>query len=202
MHIVINRYAGAAVKAEEALPKVRKEFVPLLKGCEGFLGYATLPTEQGDVVAFLIWENAKAVMNNREKIRTWVQANLKGFEEPTERFLGEVLVHAAVAPQGSGSDQSLYCLVRKAEGILTDGPQRQNSGEMLEAAQNVPGFRGMYCAPSDDDPTRGVVILLCDTREQATAVHEATIAISRRNQPNMTFRVAASGQTAILASGL
>jgi heme-degrading monooxygenase HmoA len=201
MHIVISRYAGAADKVEEALPKVHEEFVPFLKGCHGFLGYVALPTEQGDVVAFHIWETADAVANSRDKIRSWVQATLKGFEEPTERFPGEVLLHSVVAPQSGGPDQSLYCLVRQAEGIVTGGSQRQNLEEMLAAAKSVPGFRGMYCAPFDDDPTRGVVILLCDTREQAFAVHEATIAISRRNQPNMTFRVAASGQTAILAMG-
>jgi hypothetical protein len=79
-HIVISRYAGAAEKAEAALPKVRQEFVPLVKGCEGFLCYATLPTEQGDVVACLIWEDAGAMAASRDKIRTWAQANLQGFE--------------------------------------------------------------------------------------------------------------------------
>jgi heme-degrading monooxygenase HmoA len=199
MHIVLNRYAGAAEKAEAALPKVREDFVPFVQGCEGFLGYATLPTEQGDVVACLIWEDAQAVASNREKIRGWVRENLQGFEEPTERFVGEVAMHSIVAPLGNGPDQSLYCLIRKSEGVPPDESQRHLFEGRLAAAEKLPGFRGMYLARSDDDPTRGVMVLFCDTKEQAAAVHEATAAMAAKDQPSLRLRVAASGQTAILA---
>lgn len=201
MHIAIIRYVGAAGKIEEFLPAVRQQFVPLLKACKGFLGYATMPSEQGDIVGFLIWESAEAVLSSSAEIRGWVQTNLKGLDEPAERFFGTVAMHSVVAPQSSGSGQPLYCLIRKSEEIPTDGSMRQNVEEMLAAAEKLPGFRGMYFARSYDDPTRGAAVLFCDTKEEAMAVHETTLAISRRNLPNVRPRVAASGQTAILATG-
>jgi heme-degrading monooxygenase HmoA len=199
MYINISRYAGAAGKIGEAAPKVQQGFVPMLKGQNGFHGYAAFGSEQGDVVAITIWENADALTNSRDSIRAWVQNNLQGFDEPTERFHGEVGPHAIVAPQSGGQDQSLYCMVRKSEDVPTDGSQRQNVEEMLATAQKSPGFRGAYFVRSHDNPARGAAVLFCDTREQGTAVHEETMAISRRNQPNLTLRVAASGKTAVLA---
>ena len=199
MHITLSRYAGAAGKVGEAAPKVQQGLVPLLKGCGGFLGYAALASEQGDVVSCTIWESAAAAAGSRGKIRGWVRGNLKGFEEPTERFSGTVGMHSVVSPQSGGLGQSLHCLVRKSEGVPTDGSQRQNVEEMLAAARTSPGFRGAYFARSDDDPSRGAAILFCDTQEHAAAVHEATMAISRRNRPDIAVRVAASGKTAVLA---
>jgi heme-degrading monooxygenase HmoA len=201
MHVIINRYAGAARKAEALLPIIRQEFVPLLKGCEGFLGYATFPSEQGDVVACLIWEDAGAAAASRDRIRRWVQDHLKGFEEPTERFSGMVRVHSIVAPQGSASDKPLYCLIRKSEALPPDGSQRQHFEERLAAAKKHVGFRGMYLARSDEDPTRGAMVLFCDTEEQANAVHEATSTMAGKDQPDIRLRVAATGYTAVLAMG-
>jgi heme-degrading monooxygenase HmoA len=199
MYINISRYAGAAGKIGEAAPKVQQGFVPMLKGQQGFHGYAAFASEQGDIVAITIWENADALTNSRDSIRAWVQNNLQGFDEPTERFHGEVGPHAIVAPQSGGQDQSLYCMVRKSEDVPTDGSQRQNVEEMLATARKSPGFRGAYFVRSHDNPARGAAVVFCDTREQGTAVHEETMAISRRNQPNLTLRVAASGKTAVLA---
>jgi heme-degrading monooxygenase HmoA len=199
MYININRYAGAAGKIGEAAPKSQRGFVPILKGQPGFLGYANFATEQGDVVALHIWETAEALMNSRDKIRAWVSANLPDFLEPTERFHGEVGPHATIAPQSGGLGQSLYCIIRKSEGLPTDGSQRQNVEEMLAAAQKSPGFRGAYFARSADDPTRGASVLFCDTQEHAAAVHEEAMAISRKNQPNIALRMGTSGKTAILA---
>ena len=38
MHVILSRYAGLAPRAEQAAPKVREGFVPLIRGCPGFLG--------------------------------------------------------------------------------------------------------------------------------------------------------------------
>src|SRR4051812_48370987 len=99
MYINISPYAGGAGKIGEVAPKVQQGLVPLLKEQQGFLGYATFATEQGDAVALSIWENGGAMANSRGKINEWVQTNLAGFEEPTERFHGEVGQHAIAAPQ-------------------------------------------------------------------------------------------------------
>ena len=199
MYINVARYAGAAGKIGDAAPKVQQGFVPMLKGQQGFLGYAAFASEQGDVVALHVWENADALENSREKIRGWVTSNLTGFEEPTERVHGEVGPHAIIAPQSGGQGQSLYCIVRKAENLASVAVHRPVVEEMLAAVKKVPGFRGGYWFRSADDQSRGASVLFCDTREHAQAAHETSMAIMRQHQPKVTVRVAASGETAILA---
>ena len=154
---------------------------------------------QGDIVALHIWENADALEHTREKIREWVTSNLTGFEEPTERVHGEVGPHAIVAPQSGGQGQSLYCIVRKAENLASVAVHRPVVEEMLAAVKKVPGFRGGYWFRSADDQSRGASVLFCDTREHAQAAHETTMAIMQKHQPNVTVRVAASGQTSVMA---
>jgi hypothetical protein len=129
-----------------------------------------------------------------------VQDNIKGgATEPTDYFHGDVGPHAFVALQSGNADQSLYCVVRRSEGLSAAGSQLENVEEMLAAAQKSPGFRGAYFARSADNTTRGIGVLFCDTRDHATAVHVATLAISRKNWPNITVRVVASGETIVLA---
>jgi heme-degrading monooxygenase HmoA len=199
MYINISRYAGAVGKIGEAAPKVRQGFVPMLKGQPGFLGYAAFASEQGDIVAITTWEHADALTKSRDKIRGWVNSNLAGFDEPTERFRGEVGPHAIAAPQSGGQDQSLYCMVRKAENLPPTATQRPVVEEMLAATRKVPGFRGAYWLRSADDPSRGASVLFFDDREHAAAAHEAALAVMRTHQPNVAVRVAASGRTAVLA---
>lgn len=82
MHISIARYAGAAGKIGAVAPKVQQGFVPLLKSQRGFLGYAAFTSEQDDIVALHLWENADALASSRGKLHEWIQANLSGFAEP------------------------------------------------------------------------------------------------------------------------
>ncbi len=199
MYINISRYAGAAGKIGEAAPKVQQGFVPMLKGQPGFLGYAAFASEQGDIVALHIWENADALTNSRDKIRGWVQSNLTGFDEPTERFTAEVGLHAIAEPQSGGPSQSLYCMVRKAENLPSQDINRPITEALLATIQKTPGFRGVYFARSADDPTRGASVLFCDTREHAAAAHEASLAVRRERRPQSPVRVAASGMTAGVA---
>jgi heme-degrading monooxygenase HmoA len=199
MHVTITRYAGRAGKIGEAAPKVQQGFVPMLKGRPGFQGYAAFASEQGDIIACTIWASAEAAAHSRDEVRGWVRRNLPGFMEPTERFSGPVGPHAIVSPQSGGPDQSLYCMVRKAENLPPSGVQRPVVEAMLAAVRKVPGFRGAYWLRSEDDPTRGASVLFCDTREHAAAVHEATLAIMRQSQPHVIVRVAGSGKTSVLA---
>jgi heme-degrading monooxygenase HmoA len=199
MHVIITRYAGMAGKIGEAAPKVQQGFVPMLKGQPGFQGYAAFASEQGDIIACAIWESAAAAANSRNDVRGWVRRNLPGFMEPTERFSGPVGPHAIVSPQSGGPGQSLHCMVRKAEDLPPSEVQRPVVEEMLAAVRKVPGFRGAYWLRSEDDPSRGASVLFCDTREHAHAAHEAALAVMREHQPNVAVRVAASGQTSVLA---
>lgn len=199
MHVIITRYAGMAGKIGEAAPKVQQGFVPMLKGQQGFHGYAAFASEQGDIIACAIWESAAAAANSRDDVRGWVRRNLAGFMEPTERFSGPVGPRAIVSPQSGGPGQSLHCMVRRAENLPPSEVQRPVVEEMLAAVQKVPGFRGAYWLRSEDDPTRGASVLFCDTREHAHAAHEAALAVVRERQPSVTVRDAASGKTSVLA---
>jgi hypothetical protein len=199
MHVTISRYAGAAGRIGEAAPKVQQGFVPMLNGQQGFLVYAAFASEQGDIVAILIWERAAAAASSRDKIRGWVQGNLTGFDEPTERFSGDVGLHTILAPPSGGQDQPLYCMVRTVENLASNDMNRPITEAVLAAAQKQPGFRGAYFARSDDDPTRGASVLFYDNRENAAAAHDVSLPIVRERRPESPIRVAASGMTSVLA---
>ena len=199
MYISIARYAGMAGKIATAAPKVQRGLVPMLKDQPGFLGYAALASEQGDVVTIGIWMDAAAMTSARPKIGAWVTANLTGFDEPTERVHGAVGTHVIAEPQSGGQGQSLYCLIRKAEGLSAKALQDEARDAMVATAKQAPGFRGIYYVRSVENPSQGTSVLLCDTREHAAAIHETTSDISMRRQPHVNVRVAASGQTAVLA---
>jgi heme-degrading monooxygenase HmoA len=199
MHLIITRYVGMAGKIGAAAPKVQQGFVPMLKGQRGFHGYAAFASEQGDIVACTIWESAESAACSRNDVRGWVRRNLPAFNEPTERFSGPVGPHAIVSPQSGGPDQSLYCMVRKAENLPSTEIQRPVVEAMLAVVRTLPGFRGAYWLRSEDDPTRGASVLFCDTREHAHAAHEAALAVMREHRPNVAVRVAASGTTSVLA---
>lgn len=199
MYANISRYAGAAGKMLWAGSKAEQGLVPLLKAQPGFLGYAALASEQGDTVSFHLWQDAHSLASVRDKIGTWVSTNLPDLGEPTERFNGEVSQHGMASPQSGGQGQSLCCLLRKAENLPAEAVQRTVRDEMLAAAQKAPGFRGVYYIRSAENAALGASVLFCDTREHATAIHDATVAIMAKQQPNVTIRVAASGDTAVLA---
>ena len=198
MYANIARYAGAAGKIGDAAEKVRQGLLPLFREQKGFLGYAAFASEQGDGVSIHLWESAEAWADCREKIRAWVQPNIPDFLDPTERVQGEVQRHAIAEPQSGGQGQSLYCLIRKAENLGAEmrGAARD---EMLDASRKAAGFRGVYYMRSTNNPSLGASVLFCDTREHAAAVHETTAAIARERQPDVNVRVAASGQTTVLA---
>ncbi|WP_043345045.1 antibiotic biosynthesis monooxygenase [Belnapia moabensis] len=199
MHIMISRYAGAAGMTAEAAPKAQHGLVPILKDQPGFYGYAAFGSEQGDIVSVSVWESGTAAAEARPKIGEWVSGNLAGLSQPTERFLGDVGPHAMATPQSGGSAQSLYCMVRKAENLPSTAIQQPVVEEMLATTQKVPGFRGAYWLRSADDQTRGASVLFFDNREHAWEAHETALAVMNKHQPNVSVRVAASGQTAVLA---
>jgi hypothetical protein len=201
MHVILRRYAGAADRVEEAARRVQAGLVPLLKSHRGFHRYAAFASERGDIISCSVYGDAAAAARSHEQVRGWVQANLKDIlpDAPPEGFSGPVGPHAIVSPQSGGPDQSLYCFVRKSENLPPAESMRPIIEAMLAAVQKAPGFRGGYFLRSADDPTRGASVLFCDTREHAAAVHEATLAIMRKNQPHVMVRVAGSGTTSVLA---
>jgi heme-degrading monooxygenase HmoA len=199
MHVILSRYAGLASRIGEAAPRVREGFVPLLKGCRGFLGYAALASEQGDILSILIWEDAAAAAASRERIRGWVRDNLRGVapEEPTERAAGDVMLHALAEPQSGGYGQSLYCVVRRYEGAPPEAEARPLVEKVLGGLRKGQGFRGAYVVRDPPDAGRLMSVLLCDTREHAERLfREVTQAAMPQG---MSQRVVASGQTAVLA---
>ena len=199
MHVVISRYAGLAPRAEEAAPKVREGFVPLLKGCRGFLGYAALASEQGDILAITVWQDAAAAADNRERIRGWVRENLRGLapDEPTERLPGDVVEHAMAEPQSGGPGQSLCCMVRRYGGVPPEGEMRPLVQQTLDRLRKAEGFRGAYVVRDPQDAGRLTSVALFDSRAGAERLfREVTQAAM---PPGMTQRVLGSGQTAVLA---
>jgi hypothetical protein len=137
--------------------------------------------------------------NSRDKITEWIQTNLSEFAEPTERFNGTLGLHAIVAPQSGGQGQSLYCMVRKSENIPGSDTMVPVVKEAVDNTRKATGFRGAYFARSADDQNRGASVLFLDNRQHAFAAHEAGVATMHKRLPGVSIRVAASGQTAVLA---
>jgi len=198
MYLNIHRYAGIAAKIGERAAITQQGLVPLLKGQPGFLGYAAFASEQGDGISLHIWENADALAHSREKIRAWVQTNSPAFLDPAERFHGEVTHHALAAPQSGDQGQSLYCMIRQSDNVPTGAGEHTLRSDLTDAVQKVSGFRGIYFLRNQEDTTRAASVLFCDTREHATAAHQAALAATHKNDKQIIVRVAASGQTAVL----
>src|SRR3712207_5677623 len=160
MHVILSRYAGLAPRAEQAAPKVREGFVPLIKGCPGFLGYAALASEQGDIWAITIWEDAAAAAGSRDRIRGWVRDNLRGIapEEPTERIPCDASLHALADPQSGGAGQSLYCVIRQYEGAPDERELRPIAEKVIAEYRKAEGFRGVYVLRNAQDARRSLSV--------------------------------------------
>jgi hypothetical protein len=128
-----------------------------------------------------------------------VRDNLRGIapEEPTERSAGDVMARALAEPQGGGAGRSLYCMVRRYEGVPPEGEIRPLVERVLNGLRRGEGFRGAYVVRDARDAGRLTSVLSCDTRESTERLfREVTQAAM---PPGMTQRVVASGQTAVLA---
>jgi quinol monooxygenase YgiN len=198
MDLNISRYASIAEKIGEAAAKTQQGLVPLLKGQPGCLGYAALASEQGDGISLHVWENADALARSRDKIRTSVQANSAAFLNPDERFHGAVTQHALAAPQSGGQGQSLYCMIRQPDNVPAGAGEARLRQDPTDAVRKVAGFCGIYFLRNQEDMSRAVSVLFCDNHEHAMAAHQAALAATDRNDRQITVRVAASGQTAVL----
>jgi heme-degrading monooxygenase HmoA len=199
MHVILSRYAGLASRIEEAAAKVEQGFVPLIRGCPGFRGYAALASEQGDIWAVTVWEDAAAAAGSRDRIRGWVRDNLRGVapEEPTERSAGDAMLHALAEPRDGGRDQSLYCVVRRYEGAPPEERIRPIAEGVISKYRQAEGFRGIYVVRDPRDASRLTSVALFDSRESAERLfREVTQAAMPQG---MTQTVLASGQTAVLA---
>ena len=198
MYLNISHYAGMADKIGEGAAKTQQGLVPLLRSQPGFLGYAAFASEQGDGISLHIWENADALNQSRDKIRTWVQANSAAFLDPTKRFHGEVTHHALTAPQSGGLRQSLYCMIRQSDNVPTGAEEPTLWDGLTDAVQKVSGFRRIYFLRHQEDRSRAASVLFCDSGEHAMAAHLAALAATYSINQQITVRVTASGQTAVL----
>ncbi len=81
--------------------------------------------------------------NARPKIGAWVTDNLTGFDESTERVHGVVGTHVIAEPRSGSQGQSLYCLIRKAEGLSAKALQDEARDAMVAATKQASGFRGI-----------------------------------------------------------
>ena len=199
MHVILSRYAGLASRIEEAAPKVEQGFVPLIRGCPGFRGYAALASEQGDIWAVTVWEDAAAAAASRDKIRGWVRDNLRGIapEEPTERSAGDVMLHVEAQARGGGGDRPLHCVVRRYEGAPPEERIRPIAKGVIAKYRQAEGFRGIYVVRDPQDASRLTSVALFDSRESAERLFRE---VTQAAMPEgMSQKVLASGQTAVLA---
>lgn len=199
MHIMLRCYTGVANQLEEAARRVQGGLVPMLRGHRGFLGYAAFGSEQGDLVSCSIYEDAATADRSYDGVRGWVQTNLAPLlagGQP-QVFAGEVMDHAMVSPQSGGQHQSLYCIVREYEGVPAEQELRSLVEKTLANLRKGAGFRGVYVVRNPQNPSRLMSILFCDAAASADRLFKEITQAAL--PPGMTQKVAASGQTSVLA---
>src|SRR4051794_34318632 len=110
MHVILRCYKGAADRMTQAAPKAQQGLVPLLRGHEGFHGYAAIASEQGDILSCSVFDDAAQAQRSNEQVHGWVQQSLKDImpEAPPAVNAGDVMLHALAGPRGGGEDQPLY----------------------------------------------------------------------------------------------
>ncbi|MGK7870960.1 hypothetical protein [Falsiroseomonas sp. E2-1-a20] len=193
MHIILRRFPGAAPLADEGIKKVKATLIPMLQSHKGWRGYVAFPTEQGDILTCTMYRDLASAQELAEQAVAWVKENMSKLPAP-EVFTGTVGAHRAL----DGETQNLYCVVRKADNAPSSNSQPLGEN-MLNSAKGMPGLAGAYIARSTDDPTKAASIWFCDSREHAMAVHESTVGYMKGHSPDVTTRLVASGEAAILA---
>ena len=179
MYVTLRRYAGAGGRIEEIARKVREGLAPMLKGQPGFRGYCALASEDGDAVSATLFDDRAQAMRANERVRAWVQAEMPDLlPEAPEVFAGEPGIVEAKPDWHAGRPP--YVLVRKFDGLPpveeTYGVIRQHTLPLITGS---PGFRAAFFLRHEQEPSRGAVVTLFDTREDAVRSHEQSVRVFR-----------------------
>ncbi len=198
MYLTLRRYAEIGARMYEVVfRKVEAGLVPMLKGQPGFRLYCAFLNEEGEGVSVTVFDDRAQALRANEQVRGWVQSSMRDLlPDAPEVFAGESGI-AEVTP-GWHAGQPPFVVIRKFDNLPpveeTRGVIRQHT---LPIITGSPGFRAAYFLRNEQEPSRGAVVTLIDTRENAMRSHEQSVRVFREKTGAAPPRVVA-GQARIV----
>ena len=181
MHVTLRRYADAGARVDEIGRKVEQGLVPILRDQEGFRLYGAFASEAGDAVSISVFDRQEQGAQAHERARGWVQAELRDLlPDPPEVFAGET-GFAELSP-GLRDGARPFVVIRKFEGLgpmeATREVVRKHTAPVITGS---PGFLAFLNFRDSPTGTRGAVVTLFDTRDNAIRSHERIVAVLREH---------------------
>ncbi len=102
MYTAIRRYTLTDSSVlDEIVQRVENEFVPMMRGSEGFVAYSLLSTGGTGLVTISVFQDQAGAEASTAKAREWVNANLAHFVQGSPQIdAGEVRVLATAEHGG------------------------------------------------------------------------------------------------------
>ena len=97
MFATVRRYEEVPDPAEAA-EQVEKKFVPFISSLPGFVEYYWIDLSGGAMLSMTVFETLPDAISANEKVRAWVNLNLKSVLPPASRMeAGVIVAHKAIS---------------------------------------------------------------------------------------------------------
>jgi hypothetical protein len=95
MHVAIRLYDGVKLP-DEAVAKVRNEFLPIISAIAGFQEYYAVKTGDGTIASVSVFKDKPGADESVQAATTWIQKNMSGFlPNPPQVISGETVAHTS-----------------------------------------------------------------------------------------------------------
>ncbi len=179
MYLTVREYDEVR-SLEEVGRRVRDDLVPILRRMAGFRAYYAVGADSGsNAFSITVFEEREAALDANEYTRAWAVAKLRDLvPSPPEVMGGEVMYHAALAPQARQRDRGYITLYR----FSSVAPLPRVWPKLWEITSpplaRQPGFRDFYALASEAHHDRGVAVTVFDSRELAAAQPHLAVALA------------------------
>ncbi len=205
MYVTLRRYAEVGARMYEMIArKVEAGLVPMLKAQPGFRCYCAIVTEDGDGVSVTVFDDREQATRADERVRGWGRANLRDLlPDRPEVFAGECGIAEVSGERRADQRQPPYIVVREFADL---GPVEETREVVRRHALPVvtgsPGFRAVYMFRHERERSRGALVALFDTREDARRSHERSMQVLREEAGDVapTPPWAATGRAIVFAA--
>lgn len=197
MHMNLRRYPTLGASRATIEEAVENELLPVLRVAPGFEAYYAFWDEAGAGVSVSAFTDAEAAHGSTNAARRWLASQPDFFPARSEEFSGECFVHQQ-ARRATGAESLPYILIR----LLTGVPATQDTRAFVEQRtlpliERWPGFRAVWMARSDREVGGAAVATFFDGPNEATACHDAAVALLREGLPTVSVTRIAQGRAVI-----
>jgi len=201
MHLNLRRYPTIGVDRSVIEKAVEDELLPALRSAPGFEAYFALWDDAEAGVSVSSFADAEAAHRSTNAARQWLASHMDFFPVRGDEFAGECFAHEEAPGRALAGDTSLpYVLVR----VLADVPATQDTRAFVEQRtlpliRRSPGFRAVWMAGGDRQTDKAVVATFFDSRNEATASHEAALRLLQEGLPSVSVAQVLHGPAVIAA---